>query len=272
MDIQVIGKAPAGTPQFPGLGELIGRLGSPAFPDSLFRQVRKLCGCAHFVALTSSERKPIEVVLATNEGHAPLARETADKYVADHWRYDPINTLLQKLGSAAVTVRTTPQDICSDHYRKDCYSRTKLIERLSILRRRDGITSRLHLYRASGTGSFSDREVATITGASEILFSLVAKHSEIAAPKAGTTAAELHQRLLDVMPQMPRREADVCIGIARGQTSEAIALGLRISVNTVLTYRKRAYARLHISSANELLALIYVSKPAAPHRAGQRPY
>ena len=36
----------------------------------------------------------------------------------------------------------------------------------------------------------------------------------------------------------------------------AIALHLGISVNTVLTYRKRAYGRLKISCQNELLRLI----------------
>lgn len=43
---------------------------------------------------------------------------------------------------------------------------------------------------------------------------------------------------------------------------EAIALTLGIRRNTVLTYRKRAYARLGISSQNELVRLIY-SKLAA---------
>jgi DNA-binding CsgD family transcriptional regulator len=41
-----------------------------------------------------------------------------------------------------------------------------------------------------------------------------------------------------------------------GMTSEAIGLKLGISVNTVLTYRKRAYGRLNISCQNELMRLI----------------
>ena len=45
-------------------------------------------------------------------------------------------------------------------------------------------------------------------------------------------------------------------------SSEAIALTLGISVNTVLTYRKRAYTRLGICSQNELVRFIY-SKLAA---------
>ena len=55
---------------------------------------------------------------------------------------------------------------------------------------------------------------------------------------------------------LSEREASVCTGIILGMTSEGIALDLGISVNTVRTYRKRAYARLMISSQNELMKLI----------------
>jgi len=49
------------------------------------------------------------------------------------------------------------------------------------------------------------------------------------------------------------RERQVCALIALGVTSEGIGLRLAIGLNTVLTYRKRAYARLGISSQNELM-------------------
>lgn len=260
MDIQVIRK-PHHVSHAPDIGHLIGELGNAAFPNKLFSEVRKLCGCAHFVALASGPREPIKVIFATNEGPARLAHETAEKYIADHWRYDPVNALLPKLQSTDVSVRTTPRDIGSGQYRKDCYSQPKLSERLSLLRRRNGITSRLHLYRANGTGSFSEREIDAVADLSEVLFALVAKHSEIARVYTDTPT-DLRQCLLMMTPDMPRRELDVCIGIARGQTSEAIALSLGISANTVLTYRKRAYARLRITSANELLARIYADGSA----------
>lgn len=43
----------------------------------------------------------------------------------------------------------------------------------------------------------------------------------------------------------------------QGKGSEAIALALGIGINTVLTYRKRAYARLG-TSHNELMRLVLV--------------
>ncbi|MFT4068186.1 helix-turn-helix transcriptional regulator [Paraburkholderia sp.] len=53
------------------------------------------------------------------------------------------------------------------------------------------------------------------------------------------------------------RERTVCIGILTGYTSEAIALNLGISINSVLTYRKRVYEKLRITSQNELFMLTF---------------
>ena len=101
---------------------------------------------------------------------------------------------------------------------------------------------------------------------SGLLFALVDKHSEIACDALEGTEARLRRRIAALAPDMPGREVDVCVGIVRGQTSEAIALALKISTNTVLTYRKRAYGRLRISSQNELVRRL--SLPGVPLAAG----
>jgi DNA-binding CsgD family transcriptional regulator len=52
------------------------------------------------------------------------------------------------------------------------------------------------------------------------------------------------------------REQEVCRHILSGFSSEAISQGLGISLHSTLTYRKRAYERLGISSQNELFAIV----------------
>jgi DNA-binding CsgD family transcriptional regulator len=264
MDVQVIGaaKRAAREPGLPGVSNLVSLLGSTLFPVRLFSELRKLCGCAHFVALTSAGQAPIKVVFALNEGETPVALAAAEKYVAGYWRHDPINAILPNLGSADVSARTTPHDIGLREYRKDCYSAPNLIERLSILRSRNHVTTRIYLYRSEDAGQFASREVEAITGASSLLLALVDKHSEMAGDALEETEAGLRRRVGALAPDMPRREVDVCVGIVRGQTSEAIALGLKVSINTVLTYRKRAYSRLGISSQNELMRRLSSSRRA----------
>jgi DNA-binding CsgD family transcriptional regulator len=57
-------------------------------------------------------------------------------------------------------------------------------------------------------------------------------------------------------PALSEREAAVCVGVVTGHSNEAIALHFDLSINSVRTYRRRAYAKLQITSQNELFALI----------------
>jgi DNA-binding CsgD family transcriptional regulator len=57
-------------------------------------------------------------------------------------------------------------------------------------------------------------------------------------------------------PMLSSREAAVCARIVTGYSNEAIALDLDLSFHSVRTYRRRAYAKLQVTSQNELFALI----------------
>lgn len=48
----------------------------------------------------------------------------------------------------------------------------------------------------------------------------------------------------------------VCLRILSGLSSEAISADLDISIHSTLTYRKRAYDKLGISSQNELFGIV----------------
>ncbi|MEC7761296.1 MAG: helix-turn-helix transcriptional regulator [Pseudomonadota bacterium] len=55
------------------------------------------------------------------------------------------------------------------------------------------------------------------------------------------------------------REKSVCVGILTGHTTEAIALHLEVSENSVLTFRRRLYQKLGINAQNELFASTLVA-------------
>ena len=70
-----------------------------------------------------------------------------------------------------------------------------------------------------------------------------------------TQIETLMERLTRIETNLTQREKEVCARILLGMSSEGIGLDLGIKMQSVLTYRKRAYARLNISSQNELFAL-----------------
>ena len=156
-------------------------------------------------------------------------------------------------------MRVYSDDIDHEGYRNDCYSSVDLIDRLSIIRRCNGETIRLNLYRNAQRGRFSAGEIASVLDNADLMFALLAKHD---AERPAVAEADRLQtagfRLAHLAPRLTAREREVCLGIIEGRSSEAMALALGISINTVLTYRKRAYARLGISSHNELMRLVMV--------------
>jgi DNA-binding CsgD family transcriptional regulator len=84
-------------------------------------------------------------------------------------------------------------------------------------------------------------------------------------PASATTPAvrskdEAHrfyrQQLIALDRGLTGREIDVCARSLSGMTAEGIALELEIKESSVITYRKRAYGRLGISSRHELFRLL----------------
>jgi DNA-binding CsgD family transcriptional regulator len=63
-------------------------------------------------------------------------------------------------------------------------------------------------------------------------------------------------RLLILDRGLTARELDVAVRALYGLTAEGTALDLAIKTSSVITYRKRAYERLGISSLNELFRMV----------------
>jgi DNA-binding CsgD family transcriptional regulator len=52
------------------------------------------------------------------------------------------------------------------------------------------------------------------------------------------------------------REKEICLRILSGYSSQAISAELGVSLHSTLTYRKRAYEKIGISSQNELFGIV----------------
>ena len=98
-----------------------------------------------------------------------------------------------------------------------------------------------------------------------LILALMRKHRELvdatsAIADRPSEDEQMRIMLLEHPSGLTEREAEICVLVARGYTSEAISLNLGISPHTVATHRKNAYAKLRISSKVELFAKIYVPK------------
>jgi DNA-binding CsgD family transcriptional regulator len=234
---------------------LIEVVGTPRFEPELMRAMREATRSEHVTAYAFAPNTPPRLLFAASNGASPAAKMRAVKYLADYWRRDPAGVF--EGGGDALALRTLPQDIDDSLYREDCYTSLRITDRFTVMQRSGETTYRLNLYRSGRGGRFAQADVNHIMSCADILVGLLIKHGATSAPHGEKSAPQLFlERLRLVEPSMPTRESEVCAAIMSGMTSEAIALHLGISVNTVLTYRKRAYGRLKISCQNELLRLI----------------
>jgi len=236
---------------------LIEAVGTPSFEPTLINFTRQAIGCDHVTAFAHSARTAPRVLLAANAGAQPLARLMAKKYLSNYWQMDPANCidLRQMRLSSTLAVRLSSDEIPHDDYHFDCYASADLIDRFSILRAQNDEIVRLNFYRRSAIGKFRPTDTRTFDSAAEMLLALILKHDDLLSRECAARN-DGERDGAGARLQLPRREAEVCMHIAKGLSSRAIAEQLGISVNTVLTYRKRIYTRLGINSQNELLRLM----------------
>ena len=126
-----------------------------------------------------------------------------------------------------------------------------------------GVTIELSVYRSLRRRDFSDDELIRLTTLLPVLRPLW-KRFWVGHGTAGAKASPLDSRVDDAFADFGKsvltgREREVMQHILRGHSSESICFSLGISMGTVKTHRKNAYAKLNISSQSELLSLFLQS-------------
>ncbi len=254
------------------VGSLIEATGTPTFEPRLFRLLRESIRCEALNAFAHSDTAQHgipRIVFAQGTADRDLARRVGEIYTTRCWQKDPVNQVskLALSHNDGITVRVARSELRNSPYRRECYAPfdwngygAKLVDRFSVIKRHHGEVVGINFYRHANNGPFALRDIQMIVTSADLLFSLLVKHKPAAARRNAEDERRLYQQQLKVVaPSLSQREVQVCTGIALGMTSEAIASTLGISIHTVLTYRKRAYARMGITSQIELLHLMFSS-------------
>jgi DNA-binding CsgD family transcriptional regulator len=189
--------------------------------------------------------------------------ERAYRYASRYFTFDPAYRMIRNTAHTEwINLRVRPGNISNYQYLNDCYLRPAVVEKLTLARWAENGWFALNLYRDSRWGCFSNEEQERIAVLSHLLLPLLRKHYELTAesPKLGTNRRArievLTQKMTSLNAKLTARECAVCARTAAGLTAKTTAQELGIKVSSVLTYRRRAYERLSISSGYELAALL----------------
>jgi len=237
------------------LCNLIDALGTPGFENSMLSLAQHTIRCTHLSAFSMSRVRPPRLLIAANGDESPSARRIASKYMREYWSLDPANRIIaaEPRVRQGATIRMLSQEVQDVLYQRDCYLSVSLVDRVSIVKCQADDIIRLNFYRNKAQGCFTDDDLHIISQIANVLVQTLSKHDTIRPALNGEDRYRQYcGRLAITAPQLTEREIQVCAGIVRGLSSEAIASLLELSINTILTHRRRAYAKLGISSQNEL--------------------
>lgn len=240
-----------------GLGSLIESVGKCDFAANLFRVIRGMTGCEQLITFTYRRGSAPRTLLNAHTDMVSNFPHRNKRYMEHFWRHDPVHRLDEmSKPSSSYLVRIDVREIASRNYREECFTDINLGSRMSLVGNMADQIMRLNIYMRDRE-AFESSVVGRMNAAFPVLDSLLRRHaSECDHTPHRLDADDIRQRLRIVAPSLTPRELEVCTHIARGLTSEGIALELGISRNTVLTFRKRAYARLHIATQNELMHMM----------------
>ncbi|WP_330555151.1 helix-turn-helix transcriptional regulator [Burkholderia multivorans] len=263
------------------VASMISAIGTDHFGAALLDIVDGDFGLSHCTVFEQVGDNPPACLLAEGigSGASHYARELAQTYVAEAYAADPILLTLRQ------AAKPTPSVNCFDPYAFDQHSdaRTRAFIRQyyiepqlsqeAICSVRNG--NRLlwiSLYKQAGSAAFSDSDRSGLSDLLQVMLAGAQRQSAIrnALADSGTeaqatpphpswsdaTRAETLVRVRSALLMDPcgltQREAEILAHIVVGYQALAISLRLGISINTVATHRKRAYAKLHLSSQTEL--------------------
>jgi DNA-binding CsgD family transcriptional regulator len=241
-----------------GLSRLIESIGDPHFEKNLLTYINEICETEQCTVFQLNTGRPIPILSARMHGLKFTDRKSP--YLSHYWRSDPLfpeaRTAAQSIDP--ILLRADVETVFNPEIREILYTPVNIGERNLICANVSGMMLALCVPRARQQMGLREKSVGDIFSVASPLLSIIGTHLRISSRNNGVFSALYSQRQIeDCMIAsgfgLTKREVEVCARIIFGISSVGIALDLKISEETVATYRKRAYHRLSIGSKHELL-------------------
>ncbi len=243
-----------------GYAKTIGALGQPGFAETFLACVADDVAvdlCSAF-ALDRSGAPSFLFAAARIPENSRFAQAASTVYAQGYWRADPAMAGLPR-GSgcrAAGLVCQRWDTIPLGEYRTVCYENPGVVERVWIRGNGDAGLTLVGLYRTRVQGYFSPDELGRLARTADLLTAIAAKHGSLTRhtqpPRLAPDRTAVAQHLARLDPRLSLRETAVCAALLCGQSAKETATSLGIEPSSVVTYRKRAFLKLGVSSQFEL--------------------
>ncbi|WP_323785669.1 helix-turn-helix transcriptional regulator [Thalassovita sp.] len=181
-----------------------------------------------------------QCLLSRHFSHGALAGRLAATYLDGWFLQDPLLPELRKADVGTVTLHRL-EDLAprmGTEYRRVFFGAPGLAAKTTMVAVGDRLRLFVSLYH-TGDGAECAPDLARLAGRLALMHFERAAQSDIPAPLA----------------VLSTRERAVCLGILSARKTDLIAADLGVAASTVVTYRKRAYGKLGITSRAGLFAI-----------------
>lgn len=263
------------------MANLIGSIGNNGFERDFYNFCHNLLQVDHCTVFSFAQQGAPQCLIAeARHSHSrDVARQLAQEYTEGAYRRDP-NIALSQVGASPskppIVRCVTPSHIRDVGYRRRFYDEALVRQELALIATVNQQTLYFGFYRSADQRDFITEDASQLQQMSAFLTQTLSKHAQVLqireggntrVPEPTSLSPERRERmfqdlrasLLKAPGALTQREAEICASIALGYTTLGISLNLGISINTVATHRKRAYAKLGISCQNELFARYFDS-------------
>lgn len=243
--------------------EAILRIGAENFPRVLFKALRDIAPIQQLSIFRSDGEARIEALAAESVGDVVAAREEIQAHLErSHAPGDgaPGPTPMWQVGIQFIDAEAAG----AAPIRRPACCRAAVV----IRRPEDSLV--VDLLGPPGMEGFTDEAKRRLVDCAGAVASAVQRHFELMRPsvRPSLSAWSRQMQRLPGLPPLSSQEAVVCAHILEGHSNKTIALDEGISVHSVVTYRRRAYSKLNITSLNELFSLMLRARGGDPDGRG----
>lgn len=246
--------------------DLILSIGKKDFNRQFFNVVCREFDVAQAIVFRKSASvAAVETVLAENDECTAACTDLATRYVTRYWRRDPNADLLSCSAERKTLLKVLDRAaLQGTEYWYNLFERPSLVDKASIISSVNNRSIYVNLYRSRSRGPFNSSDLQRLALAQETIAATIERHFELFEKDADCSQEMLTQAFLSSQlakdARLSLREAQVCARLVLGASAEDIAEEFKLSLHSVATYRKRAFAKLEITTHKQLFAHVLANR------------
>ncbi len=235
------------------LDRLTQAIGDADFGNQLITTIRAVSEADHVMAFAFSPNQPPRVVVSAGTLDREAAEHAAAAYAGSLYLLDPNCAEIRRSRQGVSTWFDSSDTESCPHFQETFFDACGVSHAIAFANCQKDIIFYVIAMRVGGH-RFAEGQTWLLTQLGEVLVANIHKHFSYMHTLKGKNQFVIDRVLAEApaFAMLTPRERRVCLGIMTGYTSESIGANLEISINSVLTYRKRLYEKLEISSQNEL--------------------